>query len=114
MGLRRVIVVLMYHPPLSGNAQERLGVMRETSDGFVIAQKDLETATAPVRCVGYPTDRGDAVPYCRFRCAINRYWKKRKGGGGATVAAFSRAGVRLLLRRWIGEEAAIYRCLRGR
>ena len=34
--------VLMYHPPLSGNAQERLGVMRETCDGFVIAQKDLE------------------------------------------------------------------------
>lgn len=34
--------VLMYHPPLSNNAQSRLGVMRETSDGFVIAQKDLE------------------------------------------------------------------------
>jgi ATP-dependent DNA helicase RecG len=34
--------VLMYHAPLSGNAQERLRVMRETSDGFVIAQKDLE------------------------------------------------------------------------
>ncbi len=34
--------VLMYHPPLSQNAQQRLGVMRETSDGFVIAQRDLE------------------------------------------------------------------------
>ncbi len=34
--------VLMYHPPLSQNAQQRLGVMRETNDGFVIAQKDLE------------------------------------------------------------------------
>ena len=34
--------VLMYHPPLSANAQERLAVMRQTSDGFVIAQKDLE------------------------------------------------------------------------
>ncbi|MCP5230880.1 MAG: ATP-dependent DNA helicase RecG [Zoogloeaceae bacterium] len=34
--------VLMYHPPLSDGAKERLGVMRESSDGFVIAQKDLE------------------------------------------------------------------------
>jgi len=34
--------VLMYHPPLGNVAQERLGVMRETSDGFVVAQKDLE------------------------------------------------------------------------
>ena len=34
--------VLMYKPPLSSNAQQRLGVMRETNDGFVIAQKDLE------------------------------------------------------------------------
>ncbi|WP_428634520.1 ATP-dependent DNA helicase RecG [Sedimenticola sp.] len=34
--------VLMYHPPLSQPAQQRLGVMRETNDGFLIAQKDLE------------------------------------------------------------------------
>ncbi len=34
--------VLMYHPPLSGLAQERLGVLRESSDGFYIAQRDLE------------------------------------------------------------------------
>jgi ATP-dependent DNA helicase RecG len=34
--------VLMYHPPLSQQARERLGVMRESNDGFVIARKDLE------------------------------------------------------------------------
>lgn len=34
--------VLMYHPPLTGNAQERLAVMRETTDGFLIARRDLE------------------------------------------------------------------------
>ncbi|MES9904357.1 MAG: ATP-dependent DNA helicase RecG, partial [Sedimenticola sp.] len=34
--------LLMYHPPLSGNVRERLRVMRETNDGFVIARKDLE------------------------------------------------------------------------
>ncbi len=34
--------VLMYHAPLSKQGRERLGVMRETSDGFRIAEKDLE------------------------------------------------------------------------
>ena len=34
--------VLMYHGSLSQNAKQRLAVMRETNDGFVIAQKDLE------------------------------------------------------------------------
>lgn len=34
--------VLMYQTPLSQLAKERLGVMRETTDGFKIAQKDLE------------------------------------------------------------------------
>ena len=34
--------VLLYHPPLSQIGRERLGIMRETNDGFIIAEKDLE------------------------------------------------------------------------
>ena len=34
--------VLMYQPPLSAMARHRLATMRETNDGFVIAEKDLE------------------------------------------------------------------------
>ena len=34
--------VLMYHPPLTRQAQDRLAVLRESTDGFLIAQKDLE------------------------------------------------------------------------
>jgi len=34
--------VLLYKPPLSPLARERLGVLRETTDGFAVAQKDLE------------------------------------------------------------------------
>ncbi|MBI6919212.1 MULTISPECIES: ATP-dependent DNA helicase RecG [Pseudomonas] len=34
--------VLLYHPPLSQVGRERLGIMRETNDGFIIAEKDLE------------------------------------------------------------------------
>ena len=33
---------LLYKNPLSQNGQERLRIMRETNDGFIIAEKDLE------------------------------------------------------------------------
>ncbi|MCB1723350.1 MAG: ATP-dependent DNA helicase RecG [Chromatiaceae bacterium] len=41
-GAQQSHCVLMYHPPIGGIAQERLGVMRETTDGFEIARRDLE------------------------------------------------------------------------
>jgi len=34
--------VLLYKAPLSQTATKRLGVLRDSNDGFVIAQKDLE------------------------------------------------------------------------
>lgn len=34
--------ILLYQSPLSLNAKERLSIMRQTHDGFVIAEKDLE------------------------------------------------------------------------
>ncbi len=34
--------VLLYQPPLSMMAKQRLETMRQTNDGFVIAEKDLE------------------------------------------------------------------------
>ena len=34
--------VLLYKPPLSALARERLSVLRATNDGFAVAQKDLE------------------------------------------------------------------------
>jgi ATP-dependent DNA helicase RecG len=34
--------ILLYQSPLSRNGKERLGVMRESNDGFYIAEKDLE------------------------------------------------------------------------
>jgi ATP-dependent DNA helicase RecG len=34
--------VLLYKPPLNAIAKERLGVMRQTTDGFEIAQRDLQ------------------------------------------------------------------------
>ncbi len=41
-GRRQSDCILLFDPPISDIARARLGVMRETSDGFVIAEKDLE------------------------------------------------------------------------
>jgi ATP-dependent DNA helicase RecG len=34
--------VLLYQAPLSGLAQQRLSILRDSTDGFLIAEKDLE------------------------------------------------------------------------
>jgi ATP-dependent DNA helicase RecG len=41
-GETRSTCVLLYEPGMSRLARERINVMRETTDGFVIAEKDLE------------------------------------------------------------------------
>lgn len=41
-GDKQSACVLLYHSPLSQHAKERLAVIRATSDGFVVAQRDLE------------------------------------------------------------------------
>ncbi|MFT6732696.1 MAG: ATP-dependent DNA helicase RecG [Polaribacter sp.] len=41
-GEKASFCLLMYHAPLSQNAKQRLQVMRENNDGFIIAEKDLE------------------------------------------------------------------------
>ncbi len=41
-GSRQSFCVLLYKPPLGETARARLEMMRETEDGFLIAEKDLE------------------------------------------------------------------------
>ncbi len=41
-GERQSYCILLYKAPLGETAEERLRIMRETEDGFVIAEKDLE------------------------------------------------------------------------
>ncbi len=41
-GAKASFCALLYKTPLSQNGQERLRIMRETNDGFIIAEKDLE------------------------------------------------------------------------
>ncbi|MCM2131229.1 ATP-dependent DNA helicase RecG [Larsenimonas rhizosphaerae] len=96
--------VLLYHPPLSGSARERLGVMRDTNDGFRIAEKDLElrgpgevlgtrqTGLIGMKVADLTRDRGllDSVRACADAVVDNE-----------TVSE-------ALIQRWVGREANRY------
>ncbi len=93
--------VLMYHPPLSGSAQERLGVMRETCDGFVIAQKDLELR-GPGEVLG-TRQTGEM----QFRIAdVMRDQSLLAEAQQAAELILTRypESARPLVRRWIGDR----------
>lgn len=91
--------VLMYHAPLSPTAQARLSVLRESNDGFVIAQRDLEirgpgellgtkqTGLANFRIADLTRD---AALLPAAQQAAQRLWQLDKAASEA------------LIRRWLG------------
>jgi ATP-dependent DNA helicase RecG len=93
--------VLMYHLPLSNNAQERLAVLRESNDGFVIAQKDLELR-GPGEVLG-TRQTGEM----QFRIAdLLRDQPLLPQVQRAAMLMLERfpAGVDPLIRRWVGSR----------
>lgn len=97
--------VLLYHPPLSTHSRERLAVMRDTTDGFRIAEKDLElrgpgevlgtrqTGLAQMKIADLERDRDlleQVSPLAR-----------------ALLETAPEASPHLI-RRWLGEEAGRY------
>jgi ATP-dependent DNA helicase RecG len=91
---------LLYRSPLSPLARERLGVMRHTNDGFVVARRDLElrgpgeflgtrqTGLAQMRVADLARD-ADLLP--RVQIAAER------------MLADWPANVTPLVRRWVGH-----------
>ncbi len=94
--------LLMYKAPLSDNAERRLRILRETNDGFVIAEEDLrlrgpgevlgtrQTGAMQMRVADIMRDR-DLLPQVRKTA------DRLLGGSSPEAAA--------LLQRWIGEAA---------
>ena len=91
--------VLLYHAPLSGTAQARLSVLRESNDGFVIAQRDLEI-------------RGPGELLGTRQTGIASYRIADLTRDGALIAPAQQAAQQLwqldrracegLIRRWLG------------
>jgi len=92
--------VLMYHPPLSSNGRARLQALRDSQDGFVIAEKDLEirgpgevlgtrqTGMMQFRLADFERDKGWIEPVRQMAPALMNN---------------SRA-VEALIQRWLGEN----------
>ncbi|QFT86725.1 ATP-dependent DNA helicase RecG [Halomonas sp. THAF12] len=97
--------VLLYHPPLSDHSRKRLTVMRETNDGFRIAEQDLEirgpgevlgtrqTGLAQMKIADLERD-ADLLP--------------RISPLAEALLAEHPEASRPLIRRWLGEEAGRY------
>jgi ATP-dependent DNA helicase RecG len=92
--------VLLYAPPLTPIARERLGVLRDTNDGFEVARRDLElrgpgellgtrqTGLMQLKVAELVRD-SDLLP------GVQRAADLMLGG--------PRANIEALLRRWIGD-----------
>ncbi len=92
--------VLMYHPPLSANGKARLQALRDSQDGFVIAEKDLEirgpgevlgtrqTGMMQFRLADFERDKGWIEPVREMAPALIK----------------QRGVVDALIRRWLGEK----------
>jgi ATP-dependent DNA helicase RecG len=101
-GARRSVCVMLYERPLSRSARARLEVLRETNDGFILAQRDLElrgpgevlgtrqTGMPGLKVADLARDR-DLIP------AVER--------AGSELLSLAPERIGHLTRRWIGEAA---------
>jgi len=92
--------VLLYAPPLTPIAHERLAVLRDTSDGFEVARRDLELR-GPGELLGtrqtglMQLKVAELVRDADLLPGVQRAADLMLGGPRANIGA--------LLRRWIGE-----------
>jgi ATP-dependent DNA helicase RecG len=92
--------VLVYRPPLSAAAKTRLAVLRDTNDGFVVAQRDLELRgpgeLLGTRQTGLPDYRiANLVRDADLMPKVQRVAERIMRDAPATSTA--------IIRRWLGH-----------
>ena len=92
--------VLMYHPPLSRNGKARLQVLRDSQDGFVIAEKDLEIR-GPGEVLG--TRQTGLMQFRLAEFERDKGWIETVRELAPGVMTDKKA-VAALIRRWLGER----------
>jgi len=92
--------VLMYQAPLSQNGRARLQALRDSQDGFVIAEKDLEIR-GPGEVLG--TRQTGMMQFRLADFERDRGWIESVKNMAPAVMEDARA-TEALVRRWLGER----------
>ena len=108
-GSRQSYCVLLYRPPLGETAEARLKMMRETEDGFLIAEKDLELRgggeVLGARQSGMPEFRVADVPDFEDLLALARHDAETLLASDPDLAGPRGQAVRTLLYLFECDEA---------
>jgi len=108
-GERQSYCMLLYKPPLTEAAQARLKMMRETEDGFLIAEKDLELRgggeVLGARQSGIPEFRVAQVPNFEVLLAAARDDAKLIFGSDPHLASKRGTALKTLLYIFECDEA---------
>src|SRR5699024_9464772 len=95
-GSEQAACVLIYKPPLGEIAKKRLETMRETTDGFVIAERDLELR-GPGEVLGTRQ-----TGMLRFRVADLARDAELLESVKALAGSLDVAGADVIIERWLG------------
>jgi ATP-dependent DNA helicase RecG len=94
--------VLLYQPPLTPSARERLGILRDSDDGFAIAEKDLELR-GPGELLG--TRQTGQVQFRIADLSQDRDLLDGVHGAAESLLRHYPERVEPLVRRWVGGSA---------
>ena len=104
-GSEKSACVLLYQSPLSQTAKERLDILRQSNDGFLIAQKDLELR-GPGEILG--TQQTGIASMKIADIVRDSYLLKQVGYYSSKMLEAKHTSQNALMTRWIDEEKTHY------
>jgi len=99
-GAKQSACVLMYQPPLSENGKQRLAILRETNDGFKVAEKDLELR-GPGEVLG--TKQTGLMQLRIADIVRDEHWFSDVKKAANYIIEQHPQAVKPLVRRWLGK-----------
>ena len=104
-GAEKSVCILMYQSPLSETAKQRLDILRQSNDGFMIAQKDLELR-GPGEILG--TQQTGITSMKIANIVRDAYLLNKAGYYYSKMLNANLESQKALISRWIDEEKTHY------
>ena len=104
-GSEKSICVLMYQSPLSDSAKQRIDILRQSNDGFAIAQKDLELR-GPGEVLG--TQQTGIVNMKIANIVRDAYLLKHSNYYATKMLTTDKDNQQSLIKRWIDLDKSHY------